>query len=379
MTLTWLTVAVLAATPTPAPSALAVPAPAAEGHGKIAWFEGTYEEALAQAKASKKLVFIDFWTTWCGWCKRLDKDTFSDASVAEVMKGFVSLSVDAESKAGRPIAAKFTIRGYPALFFLAADGSVEDSISGYLPPDKFRQEAQRILAGKDTLGGLKRDVDADKTSVDKRYRLAQKLEQLGDSAGRDAQMAEVRKLDPDGKSLPMRRLALDAVLARINEGYQKDRSLDVDALTGFLARESYPEILFMGNGVLVRMQEYLAKEAAGSGDATVAKQHAALARAALKAAWPHVPEDQIASFGNTLAWSFYEAREDLSPADKAFALEVAGKAADAAKDDAHAIDTYACCLYMNGKKDEALKQLDRCRELDPKADAWKDRLAEFQK
>jgi hypothetical protein len=46
--------------PTPAPSACVV----AVDHGKLNWFEGSYEEALAKAAASKQLVFIDFWTSW---------------------------------------------------------------------------------------------------------------------------------------------------------------------------------------------------------------------------------------------------------------------------------------------------------------------------
>jgi thiol-disulfide isomerase/thioredoxin len=375
MLITWLTTAALSF-----PSSAATPSPSlGEGHGKIAWFQGSFQDALAEAKASKKLVFIDFWTTWCGWCKRLDKDTFSNADVAEVMKGFVCLSIDAESTTGRPVAAKFPIHGFPALFFVAPDGTVEDMIGGYKPPADFKKEAERILAGQGTLGALRRAVEADPSSVDKRFKLAQKMEQVGDGDGRDAQMAEIRKLDPAGKSLPMRQLALGEVLSKINQQFQKDQSLDVDAVATFLASESHPEILFQGNYALVQMHDYLAQQATGKGDLASAKQHRDAARASMKTAWANVPEEQVAAYGNTVAWAFYEQRDELSPADKAFALEVAEKASATAKDDAHAIDTYACCLFMNGKKDEALKQLDRCRELDPKAAFWRDRLAEFQK
>ncbi len=375
MLITWLTTAALSF-----PTSAATPVPShGEGHGKIAWFQGSYQDALAEAKASNKLVFIDFWTTWCGWCKRLDKDTFSNADVGEVMKGFVCLSVDAESTTGRPVASKFQIHGFPALFFVNPDGTVEDMISGYKPPADFKKDAERILAGQGTLGALRRAVEADPSSVEKRFKLAQKLEQIGDGDGRDLQMAEIKKLDPAGKSMPMRQLALGQVLAKINEGFQKDRSLDVDAVATFLAGETHPEILFQGNYALVQMHDYLAQDATGKGDLAGAKQHKDASRASMKTAWANVPEEQVATFGNTVAWAFYEARDELSPADKAFALEVAEKAAAADHDNAHAIDTYACCLFMNGKKDEALKQLDRCRELDPKNDSWKSRLAEFQK
>lgn len=36
----------------------------ADSHGKLNWFEGTYEEALAKAASENKIVFMDFWTEW---------------------------------------------------------------------------------------------------------------------------------------------------------------------------------------------------------------------------------------------------------------------------------------------------------------------------
>src|SRR5262249_39727113 len=154
MMLTSLAIAsLLSAKPVALPPA-ARPGVAAEDHGKLDWFKGSFEEALAQAKASNKLVFIDFWTTWCGWCKRLNKGTLSDDSVVQVMNDFVCLSIDAETKAGKPLAQRFHVKGFPALIVLAADGSPEDAINGYLPPDKFKKEMQRIKAGQGTAGSL---------------------------------------------------------------------------------------------------------------------------------------------------------------------------------------------------------------------------------
>jgi len=51
-----------------ASAALALPSTSApapgEDHGKLPWFEGTYAELLAKAKAEDKVVFLDFWTDW---------------------------------------------------------------------------------------------------------------------------------------------------------------------------------------------------------------------------------------------------------------------------------------------------------------------------
>ena len=45
--------------------ASAAPPPHTAGdHGKLPWFEGSYEELMAEAQAKDKLVFLDFWTSW---------------------------------------------------------------------------------------------------------------------------------------------------------------------------------------------------------------------------------------------------------------------------------------------------------------------------
>jgi hypothetical protein len=56
--------AVLAASAPAQPTATNVATVVAADHGKIAWFEGTYDEAIKNAATSKKLVFMDFWTDW---------------------------------------------------------------------------------------------------------------------------------------------------------------------------------------------------------------------------------------------------------------------------------------------------------------------------
>jgi thioredoxin 1 len=364
---------------TPGPVTPLVAARSLEDHGKLNWFKGTFEEALAQAKASNKLIFIDFWTTWCGWCKRLNKDTFSDDTVVAEMNDIICVSIDAESKAGKPIAERYHVKGYPALFLLASDGSAEDSIGGYLPPDRFKLEIQRVRAGRGTAGDFRKQVDADRSSIEKRFALAQKLQDLGDQAGYDAQMAEIKKIDPDGKSLAMHRIAFDEVMAKIAATWQKTKQLDTAVMVAYVQKETYPELLFKGYSSLAQMHTYLAKQAEDAGDAAKTSAEQAEARAAMRGAWKNVPEAQVSDYGNSVAWAFYEDRDKLPPADKAFALEVAEKVLALGKDNVNAIDTYACCLYMNGKKDEARKAIARCIELDPKNENWKEHLDEFQK
>jgi thioredoxin-related protein len=61
----------------------------------------TIEEAYALSMTAKdpKPIFIDVYTDWCGWCKRMDKETFQDAKVAAYMnETFYNVKFDAEHK-----------------------------------------------------------------------------------------------------------------------------------------------------------------------------------------------------------------------------------------------------------------------------------------
>src|SRR5687767_5013590 len=64
---------------------------------KINWL--TLEEAAAKTQQEPRKIFIDVYTDWCGWCRKMDQSTFSDPGIADyVNKNFYAVKLDAESK-----------------------------------------------------------------------------------------------------------------------------------------------------------------------------------------------------------------------------------------------------------------------------------------
>ena len=75
--------------------AAATPAPAA---APIAWM--TIEEAAGKLQQQQKPILIDLYTTWCGWCRQMDRKTYSNKKVAEYLSDkFYTVKLDAETHA----------------------------------------------------------------------------------------------------------------------------------------------------------------------------------------------------------------------------------------------------------------------------------------
>lgn len=63
----------------------------------INWY--TIEEVQELMKKEKRKVYIDVYTDWCGWCKVMDKKTFTDPKVAEILNtDFYAVKLDGEGK-----------------------------------------------------------------------------------------------------------------------------------------------------------------------------------------------------------------------------------------------------------------------------------------
>lgn len=130
----------------------------------IKWY--TFEEAIALSEKTPKKIFIDVYTDWCGWCKRLDKTTFTDPAVISYLnENFYAVKFNAEQKedikykgytmkfksdAGRRGAHELAIAlldgrmGYPATVYLDENQDRITISPGYKPADAMLMELKYI-------------------------------------------------------------------------------------------------------------------------------------------------------------------------------------------------------------------------------------------
>ena len=109
----------------------------------VEWY--TYEEGMALAKEQNKPVMIDFHADWCGFCKKLDSETYSDSNVIEMSENFVNIKVDTE-KQGQ-LAQDYGVRGLPTIVFTDPQGNEIRRVVGYRDAGPFLNEMEAARDG----------------------------------------------------------------------------------------------------------------------------------------------------------------------------------------------------------------------------------------
>ncbi len=101
----------------------------------IQFFEGSFKEAKAKAKAEGKMIFMDAYASWCGPCKMMQKNTFPDPGVGKIFnEKYVSVAYDMEVGEGLELSQQYPVQAYPTLFFMDADGKILKQELGYRDP-----------------------------------------------------------------------------------------------------------------------------------------------------------------------------------------------------------------------------------------------------
>jgi len=129
----------------------------------------TFEEAVEANKIQPKPMLVDIYTDWCGWCKRMEKDTYSNVKLAEyINQNFYPVKLDGEDKntitfngkdyefikQGKrgynelPAALMNGKLSYPTTVFLDSKYQLIKRIPGYITLDKMEPIVVYLSQGK---------------------------------------------------------------------------------------------------------------------------------------------------------------------------------------------------------------------------------------
>lgn len=106
----------------------------------------TLQEGIEKAKKENKNIFIDVYATWCGPCKFLSANVFTDEGLGEFMnEHFISLKLDGEKGDGLQLMRDFKLSSYPTMLFLNAEREELKKLIGVVGPEVIEAAGNDIL------------------------------------------------------------------------------------------------------------------------------------------------------------------------------------------------------------------------------------------
>ena len=122
---------------------------------------GAWADILAKAKASNKLVFLDAYTTWCGPCKLMTKNTFPDPAVGTLYNArYVNAKIDMEKGEGPALLKQYGVEYFPTLLFVDGDGNLVHKAVGYYETADFLELGKKANNPSFNQLGLKKRYDS---------------------------------------------------------------------------------------------------------------------------------------------------------------------------------------------------------------------------
>ncbi|MBK8566997.1 MAG: thioredoxin family protein [Saprospiraceae bacterium] len=343
----------------------------------IQFSKGSWKELKAMAAKENKLIFMDAYAEWCGPCKKMAKDVFTQKEVGDHFNArFINVKMDMEKGEGIGLSGEFGIQAYPTLLFINSDGKVVHRAVGYHTSDLLIDLAEAANDPSRNAGTITTRYDKGDRSPELLRNLAQTRYDAMDGTyvkiaeeylatqkewGTDANLEFIFKMVTDldskmadylldRKKLFEDKFGKETVVAKVDEIVQNtinhaETEADLKKVED-LYTKTYPERAGQMSGQL-KMGYYAQREDW--------KNFARITEGQFK---KYPPKDWMEL--NEMAWIIYETSNGKD--ELKYAL---GWAKQSVKMDANYAntDTVASLYYKLGKKRKALKNANKAIEL----------------
>lgn len=153
----------------------------------IAFFQGTWEQALEKARVEEKPIFVDAYTTWCGPCKMMSQRVFPEPRVGALYNAnFVAVKIDMEQPEGIRFQETYPVSAFPTLLYIDGNGKLLKRVVGAQQVDAMLQLGKNVLESYSQSSELAAAYERGERDPELIYKYIRSLNRAGKSSLRVA-------------------------------------------------------------------------------------------------------------------------------------------------------------------------------------------------
>lgn len=345
----------------------------------ITFSQLSFKELKEQASKTNKLIFVDAYTTWCGPCKYMAKNVFTNDTVADYYNShFINAKIDMEKGEGIELAKQYNVNCYPTLLYIDGKGNIIHRESSAMNASNFIELGKRAQEPEGTYSYYVNNYETQKNNADflvkfihaqsntcieptelvAHYFSLQKPEDL--SNGQNWEMILYYTTDMNSREFTYlldnkKKFEMLYTEKVIN---QKIEEVYLNSLFQIIKTTPFDEAKYNTTKAKITSQNFSGNmKVVFEADLALAKRNKDLQQ------YIKLATDNVETFYkndwrelNSIAWDFYEQVNDKSALLKA---EQWAKTSTELDPNYANMDTYASLLYKNGKKQLALETANK--------------------
>ena len=150
--------------------------------------ESEWDQVTAKASEAGKPIFLDVYATWCGPCKYLEKNVYTNPDLGDYYNDkYINAKMDGETDFGAVFASEHQLQAYPTMFFLTADAGLITKIVGVREAGPLQEIGKTVVENSDKMAYYSENFSKNNLSLEE----LQKYQAILTTLGQDDKAAEV--------------------------------------------------------------------------------------------------------------------------------------------------------------------------------------------